>query len=182
MHWQVTVEAIDPTGDAYKKEFQFEKDLDQLSGGHVGCSVEQGKMIMAEIQKIVVEREMAHWVAGSRISHYCAALLPIKDYQTRSILSVYGAVRVRYPRLVVCQKCNPFNTSAFSPLASICPNRATPELLELLAKLGATMPYRQASDKDLRREARDLKEVVAEQTLELRLLKKGMFDGEDVHE
>jgi transposase len=31
--------------------------------------------------------------------------------------------------------------------------------------------------KDLRREARDLKEVVAEQTLELRLLKKSMFDG-----
>jgi len=34
--------------------------------------------------------------------------------------------------------------------------------------------------KDLRREARDLKEVVAEQTLELRLLKKSMIgDGED---
>ena len=32
--------------------------------------------------------------------------------------------------------------------------------------------------KDLRREARDLKEVVAEQTLELRLLKKSMIgDG-----
>jgi transposase len=35
--------------------------------------------------------------------------------------------------------------------------------------------------KDLRREARDLKEVVAEQTLELRLLKKSMIaDGEDI--
>ena len=34
--------------------------------------------------------------------------------------------------------------------------------------------------KDLRREARDLKEVVAEQTLELRLLKKSMIgDGVD---
>ena len=34
--------------------------------------------------------------------------------------------------------------------------------------------------KDLRREARDLKEVVAEQTLELRLLKKNMLgDGGD---
>ena len=33
----------------------------------------------------------------------------------------------------------------------------------------------------LRREARDLKEVVAEQTLELRLLKKSMIgDGEDI--
>jgi len=36
--------------------------------------------------------------------------------------------------------------------------------------------------KDLRREARDLKEVVAEQTLELRLLKKSMFDGGGDHE
>ena len=35
--------------------------------------------------------------------------------------------------------------------------------------------------KDLRREARDLKEVVAEQALELRLLKKSMIgDGEDI--
>ena len=34
---------------------------------------------------------------------------------------------------------------------------------------------------DLRREARDLKEVVAEQALELRLLKKSMIaDGEDI--
>ena len=34
--------------------------------------------------------------------------------------------------------------------------------------------------KDLRREARDLKEVVAEQTLEIRLLKKSMIaDGGD---
>ena len=35
--------------------------------------------------------------------------------------------------------------------------------------------------KDLRRESRDLKEVVAEQALELRLLKKSMIgDGEDL--
>ena len=35
--------------------------------------------------------------------------------------------------------------------------------------------------RDLRREARDLKEVVAEQALELRLLKKSMIaDGEDI--
>ena len=33
--------------------------------------------------------------------------------------------------------------------------------------------------KNLRKEARDLKEVVAEQTLELRLLKKSMYEGGD---
>ena len=36
--------------------------------------------------------------------------------------------------------------------------------------------------KELRREAKDLKEVVAEQTLELRPLKKSMFDGGGDHE
>ncbi len=36
--------------------------------------------------------------------------------------------------------------------------------------------------KELRREAKDLKEVVAEQTLELRLLKKSMYDGGGDHE
>ena len=36
--------------------------------------------------------------------------------------------------------------------------------------------------KDLRREARDLKEVVAEQTLELRLLKKSMTGDGGYHE
>ena len=42
--------------------------------------------------------------------------------------------------------------------------------------------YRQASTSEvteLRREARDLKEVVAEQTLELRLLKKSMLGDGD---
>ena len=36
--------------------------------------------------------------------------------------------------------------------------------------------------KELHREAKDLKEVVAEQTLELRLLKKSMYDGGGDHE
>ena len=34
---------------------------------------------------------------------------------------------------------------AFAPLKEICPDRETPELLELSARLGSMMPYRQAS-------------------------------------
>lgn len=35
--------------------------------------------------------------------------------------------------------------AAFAPLKEICPDRATPELMELTARLGSTMPYRQAA-------------------------------------
>lgn len=97
MHWRVTVEAIDPTGDEYRNEFEFKKDLGELSDGNVGCSVEHGKTIMAEIQKIVVEREIVLWLAYSPCRS-CAGLLPINDNQTRSILTAYGPVEVKYPR------------------------------------------------------------------------------------
>ena len=58
------------------------------------------------------------------------------------------------------------------------------EFLEAGKKRLAGDTAREASSdevKDLRRDARDLKEVVAEQALELRLLKKSMIgDGEDI--
>lgn len=30
MHWRITVEAVDPTGEEYRKEFLVEKNLDEL--------------------------------------------------------------------------------------------------------------------------------------------------------
>lgn len=30
MHWRITVEAVDPTGEEYRQEFLFEKDLNRL--------------------------------------------------------------------------------------------------------------------------------------------------------
>ncbi len=54
MRWRVTLEAVDPTGDEFRLEFEFEKDLDGLDDGEIGCSLEHGKQVMSEIQKIVV--------------------------------------------------------------------------------------------------------------------------------
>ncbi len=55
MYWRITVEAVDPTGEEYRQEFLFEKSLDGLTDGRIGCSIEDGKVIMAEIQQAVVQ-------------------------------------------------------------------------------------------------------------------------------
>lgn len=146
MHWRITLEAVDPTGDEYSREFLIDKDLDGLADGNVGCSIDDGKAIMKRIQKIVVERELDLWIRYRRGCPSCDGLLPIKDYQSRKLLTVRGTVSVKVPRLVVCQKCHPAMCMAFSPVADICPDRATPELLELSAKLRARLSYREASD------------------------------------
>lgn len=36
--------------------------------------------------------------------------------------------------------------AAFAPLKEICPDRATPELMELTARLGSLIPYQQAAN------------------------------------
>lgn len=146
MHWRITVEAVDPTDEEYRQEFLFEKNLDSLTDGRIGCSIDDGKGIMAEIQKAVVQRELDLWVRYRRVCQCCDGQLPIKDYQKRNILTVFGAIPVTFPRLMICQSCNPWACFTFSPAADLCPDRATPELMELSAKLGARMSYREASD------------------------------------
>lgn len=146
MYWRITVEAVDPTGEEYRQEFLFEKSLDGLTDGRIGCSIEDGKVIMAEIQQAVVQRELDLWVRYRRACQCCGGQLPIKDYQRRNILTVFGAVPLTYPRLMICQKCNPWACFTFSPAADLCPDRATPELMELSAKLGARLSYREASE------------------------------------
>ena len=146
MHWRIMVEAVDPTGEEYRQEFLFEKSLDGLTDGRIGCSVQDGKVIMAEIQKAVVQRELDLWVRYRRVCQCCGGQLPIKDYQRRNILTVFGAVPVTYPRLLICQRCNPWACFTFSPAADLCPGRATRELMELSAKLGARLSYREASN------------------------------------
>lgn len=69
-----------------------------------------------------------------------------KGYNQRKILTVFGEIPVRFPRLMVCQKCNPACCFTFSPAANICKDRATPELMGISAKLGAKFSYREASD------------------------------------
>ena len=146
MHWRITVEAVDPTGEEYRKEFLVEKNLDELTDGRIGFSIDDGKTVMAEIQKAVVQRELDLWVRYRRVCQSCGGQLPIKDYQKRNIITVFGSVPATYPRLILGQKCNPWTSFTLSHAADLCPDRATPELMELSARLGARLPFREASD------------------------------------
>jgi hypothetical protein len=49
------------------------------------------------------------------------------------------------PRRVDQNFSTPGFALAVAPLGEICPDRATPELTELTARLGSMMPYRQAA-------------------------------------
>jgi hypothetical protein len=47
---------------------------------------------------------------------------------------------------MVCQRCFPYFSMAFTVPGEICPDRATPELMELTVRLGSMLPYRKAAE------------------------------------
>ena len=45
-----------------------------------------------------------------------------------------------------CQRCLPHFYAAWTVLHEICPDQATPELMERSARLGSLLPYRKAAE------------------------------------
>ena len=64
----------------------------------------------------------------------------------RKLRIVFGTVSVKNPRWMLCQRCLPDTCMAFTVLNEICPDQATPELMELTARLGSMLPYRKAAE------------------------------------
>jgi hypothetical protein len=146
MRWTITIEGTDEFGAAHRSEIALEKDLNSLTAGAVGFSIEDGKAIMAHLQQAVVKQQCEAYVLARRFCVDCERFRRIKDYSTRKIRTVFGCVEVRNPRILNCRRCTPHFCDASAILRDICPDQATPELMELSARLGSLMPYRKAAD------------------------------------
>ena len=80
MRWKIVLEGTDEFGSTHRSELTIDKDLERLSAGEIGFSVEDGKAIMAHLQQVVVNqqceayvlRAVSAWIArgsdGSRIT------------------------------------------------------------------------------------------------------------------
>ncbi len=112
----------------------------------MGFSIEDGKTIMAHLQQIVVKQQCETYVLARRFCMDCERFRRIKDYSKRKIRTVFGCVEVRNPRILNCQRCVPYFCDASAVLRDLCPDQATPELMELSARMGSLMPYRKAAD------------------------------------
>jgi hypothetical protein len=146
MQWKIVLEGNDEFGSAHRSELTISKDFDRLSAGEIGFSVEDGKAIMAHLQQVVVKQQCEAYVLTSRFCMDCESFRRIKDYGKRKIRTVFGCIEVANPRIMNCRRCLPHLWGAWSVLGDICPDQATPELMERSARLGSLLPYRKAAE------------------------------------
>ena len=145
VEWTIMIEGRNEFGDTCRKEVRIDKSWESLFDGDIGLSIDDGKKIMSALQSAVVNHEAETYSLFRRVCPDCHTFRPVKDYTARRIRTVFGTVEVRNPRWMLCRDCCPGMDGAFAPLKEICPDRATPELMELTARLGSMMPYRQAA-------------------------------------
>lgn len=146
MRWTITIEGTDEFGSAHRSEIAIEKNMDRPAAGAIGFSIEDGKAIMAHLQKTIVKQQCETYVWTRRFCMDCERFRRIKDCSKRKIRTVFGCIEVSNPRILNCLRCLPYFSDASAVLRDICPDQATPELMELSARMGSLMPYRKAAD------------------------------------
>jgi len=106
----------------------------------LGLTLAEGKMILKDLQQVVVESQVSSLLLPKRTCPECGEPRCSKGNHTLSVRTVFGRLTVRSPRLYHCV-CRPHDTKTFSPLAELLPNHTLPELLFLETKWASLMSY-----------------------------------------
>jgi hypothetical protein len=144
MRWVVRIEPAEDEAEANADSGAIFIERARLEdAAELGLTLAEGKRIMAFLQQRVVTDQLHEHCRSSRRCSACTGLRAIKDYRHRVIDTVFGRVNVAAPRYERC-RCGA-DCHAVSPVSALVPGRVLPGLLELQARLGADVPYRQAA-------------------------------------
>ena len=120
---------------------------ERLPTGHtaatLGLSLEEGKAVLAAVQRHLVTAQVDEHCRSRRRCDRCGAQRPLKDQRPRRLISLFGVVEVRAPRFGPC-RCGVACRRSVTPVAEIMPDRCTPEYERVVAAMGAALPYRRA--------------------------------------
>jgi hypothetical protein len=115
-------------------------DRHDLTPETFGLSLAEGKTLLQAIQEVVVEWQMHAYLQQQRACPHCGKARRSKGVHHTVFRTVFRTLPVDSPRLYHC-RCQGPATTSFSPLATLLPERTTPDLLYLETKWAALMSY-----------------------------------------
>ena len=66
MRWKTSIEGSDEIPRGQRCEFEIEKNFEDLADGSVGLSIDDGKTILASLQRHLVQQQYSLYMAGDR--------------------------------------------------------------------------------------------------------------------
>jgi hypothetical protein len=111
-----------------------------LTPASLSLAIADSKAILQGLQEVVVEWQMQEYLATQRHCPQCGAPRQSKGVHHTVLRTVFGDLPITSPRFTHCP-CQPQATASFSPLATLLPERTTPELLYLETKWASLASY-----------------------------------------
>ena len=139
MIYKIQVVTVSEDGCQETLEIACVKRTD-LKPETLGLTLAEGKMILNDLQQIVVERQVSSSLLLKQACPDCGQRRCSKGNHMLSLRTVFGQLTVRSPRMHHCG-CRPHEAKTFSPLAELLPNHTLPELLFLETKWASLMSY-----------------------------------------
>ena len=144
MRWRMVLEVVGADGTRQVHEIGAgERPLTVHTAATLGLGLDEGKAILAAVQRHLVAAQVDEHCRSRRRCDRCGAQRPLKDLRARRLVSLFGVVEVRAPRFGPC-RCGVACRRSLTPVAEIMPDRCTPEYERVVAALGAALPYRRA--------------------------------------
>jgi hypothetical protein len=143
MKWRVLLELVGPDGTVVVHEVGGRAAVAEYAPQMIGLTLADGKRVLARLQVHLVQAQAEDHCRRRRRCQRCGAQRPLKDRRSRRLVSLFGTVRVHAPRFTPC-RCAVTRRGTLSPIAEIMPDRCTPEYEQVMAKMGALLPYRRA--------------------------------------
>src|SRR4051794_30461579 len=144
MRWRIMLELAGPDGPPQRHEVSSGERLPTgRTAATLGLSLEEGKAVLAAVQRHLVTVQVDEHCHSRRRCDRCGAQRPLKGRRPRRLISLFGVVEVRAPRFGPC-RCGVACRRSVTPVAEIMPDRCTPEYERVVAAMGAALPYRRA--------------------------------------
>lgn len=120
---------------------------DEFGSENVGLLLDDAKALLKRLQEAIVQDQVGEAIEARRKCDGCGKQRAIHDDRGRVLDTLFGRIRVKWPRLrrCLCQPAGIAKSGPQSALAGLFSDRATPELRRLQAELGARHSFREAA-------------------------------------
>lgn len=143
MHVRIQIVMVADDGTEQRHEI-VELTRTEASIETVRLTLAESKGMLAALQQLMVTHQVAAYLAQQRTCPHCGRLRPLKDSGTAPLRTLFGRVDVSNPRWQHCP-CQPQQEHSFRPLATLLPERSSPELRYLETSWAADASYESAA-------------------------------------
>ena len=107
---------------------------------NIGLTLAESKTLLAAIQKIFVEQQIAEYLEARRDCPECGKPRGQKGSHTVTLQTLFGNLLIDSPRWNHCP-CQPKMAKTFSPVTELLAERVSPERLYLETRWGSLISF-----------------------------------------